>query len=71
MKRLVTAAVLLCAVTASAEAKGMDSRDIVRLRAFPTDSNCEAFDAKYGDGAAASVMNLDRRKQPSKKETRH
>lgn len=35
----------------------IDFRDIAALRAAPTDSNCEAFDARHGAGAAARVMN--------------
>ena len=34
----------------------IDYREIVALRAAPTDSNCEAFDARYGNGAAARVL---------------
>ena len=34
----------------------IDYREIVLLRAAPTDSNCESFDLRYGDGAAARVM---------------
>jgi hypothetical protein len=37
----------------------IDYRDIVELRASPTDTNCEAFEHRYGAGAAARVMNSE------------
>jgi len=52
---------LLIVSSPCAAKQGFNPRDVARVIAAPTDTNCEAFDAKYGNGATALILSKRRR----------